>query len=127
MAQHIFDSSDQPLFHRPLRLLNERFVMPAIWNNQMNVPFRREMDQLPCVARPESHGLLAHHVESPGQGCPGMFIMQIMWRGDDDAVEVLLKDIPVVFRSKKEVEPFLNCLELIAPEAADRHEIDVIP
>jgi hypothetical protein len=26
-----------------------------------------------------------------------------------------------------EVEPFLNCLELIAPEAADRHEIDVIP
>jgi len=28
---------------------------------------------------------------------------------------------------KTEVEPFLNCLELITPEAADGHEVDVMP
>jgi hypothetical protein len=51
----------------------------------------------------------------------------MMWRGDNDAVQVLLKDVNVVFRGKTEVEPFLNGLELITAEAADRHEIDVIP
>ena len=128
VALRVLDAPDDALLQLPLRLDDERLVMPTVGHHQMHALLIRELDDAARVRSAGRHRLLAHDVEAPLQRGDGVLRVERVRRGDHDAVEFLcLQQLAVVLRGELEAEAFLDFTQLLLTEPADGDELHVVP
>ena len=71
-----------------LRLLGERFVVPAVRHDEVHAGGRGAALKIPCGVGLQGDGFLDEHVQPAIDRSHRLLVVQVVRRGDDDGVEV---------------------------------------
>ena len=111
VAEGVLHRADPAGVHPALGLLDERLVVPAVGDEQVQFLGAGQSDQFAGVLGLGAHRLFAQHVQSVGEGEAGVFVVQRVRRGNDDGIQARMVDqLLGLLGGKAKAELLLNFL-----------------